>query len=153
MTKDSRVRLCGNVSQRQQKGGGDRRLYSESIPELHSAKMIIDAGSSDNIASTKNIEIEATESEVIKVTKVFDFDYELILKRIIKNPIKFSFVNKETIFVTIKNLVIVDKKYITQYGLIVGIWPSNRQECMSGNRKSLQCHSIQRALASWGGDG
>ncbi|GJS68928.1 hypothetical protein Tco_0683493, partial [Tanacetum coccineum] len=31
--------------------------------------------------------------------------------------------------------------------------PSNRQERRSGNRKSLQCHSIQRALASWGGDG
>lgn len=38
------VRLCGNVSQRQQKGGGDGRLYSESMPELASAKMIIDAG-------------------------------------------------------------------------------------------------------------
>lgn len=31
--------------------------------------------------------------------------------------------------------------------------PSNRQERRSGNRKSLQCHSIQRALAAWGGDG
>ncbi|GKA85441.1 hypothetical protein Tco_0807095, partial [Tanacetum coccineum] len=30
--------------------------------------------------------------------------------------------------------------------------PSNLQERTSGNRKSLQCHSIQRALASWGGD-
>jgi len=40
------------VSQRQQKGGGDGRLYSESMSELDSAKMIIDAGSSDNIAST-----------------------------------------------------------------------------------------------------
>ncbi|GKA10593.1 hypothetical protein Tco_0690026 [Tanacetum coccineum] len=35
------------------KGGGDGRLYSESMPELDSAKMIIDAGSSDNIASTE----------------------------------------------------------------------------------------------------
>ncbi|GJR26184.1 putative reverse transcriptase domain-containing protein [Tanacetum coccineum] len=31
--------------------------------------------------------------------------------------------------------------------------PSNRRERRSGNRKSLQCHSIQRALAVWGGDG
>ncbi|GJV30569.1 putative reverse transcriptase domain-containing protein [Tanacetum coccineum] len=31
--------------------------------------------------------------------------------------------------------------------------PSNRQERMYGNRKSLQCHSIQWALAAWGGDG
>ncbi|KAJ0538826.1 putative reverse transcriptase domain-containing protein [Helianthus annuus] len=32
--------------------------------------------------------------------------------------------------------------------------PSNRQERRSGNRKSLQCLSIQRALAAWGnGDG
>ncbi|GJT08563.1 hypothetical protein Tco_0843025 [Tanacetum coccineum] len=31
--------------------------------------------------------------------------------------------------------------------------PSNRQERRYGNRKSLQCHSIQRALAAWGGDG
>jgi len=46
------VRLCGNVSQRQQKGGGDGRQYSESMSELASAKMIIDAGSSDKIAST-----------------------------------------------------------------------------------------------------
>ena len=33
------------------------------------------------------------------------------------------------------------------------IRPSNRQERRSGNRKSLQCHSIQRALATWSGDG
>ena len=46
------VRLCGNVSQRQQKGGGDGRQYSESMSELASAKMIIDARSSDSIAST-----------------------------------------------------------------------------------------------------
>lgn len=51
-----RFRLCGNVSQRQQKGGGDGRLYSESMPELDSAKMIIDAGSSDNIASTEMVD-------------------------------------------------------------------------------------------------
>ncbi|PWA63454.1 reverse transcriptase domain-containing protein [Artemisia annua] len=31
--------------------------------------------------------------------------------------------------------------------------PSNNQERRSGNRKSLQCHSIQRSLAAWGGDG
>ena len=49
------VRLCGNVSQRQQKGGGDGRLYSESMSKLDSAKMIIDAGSSDNIASTEMV--------------------------------------------------------------------------------------------------
>nr|GFA31722.1 hypothetical protein [Tanacetum cinerariifolium] len=35
------------------KGGGDGRLYSESMPELDSAKMIIDAGISDNIFSSK----------------------------------------------------------------------------------------------------
>ncbi|KAK1591157.1 hypothetical protein Q3G72_003191 [Acer saccharum] len=50
------VKLCGNVSQRQQKGGGDGRLYSESMPELASAKMIIDAGSSDKIASTEMVD-------------------------------------------------------------------------------------------------
>ncbi|GJW13025.1 hypothetical protein Tco_0017158 [Tanacetum coccineum] len=38
------------------KGGGDGRLYSESMPELDSAKMIIDAGSSDNIASTEMVD-------------------------------------------------------------------------------------------------
>ncbi|KAM7493544.1 hypothetical protein LguiB_028153 [Lonicera macranthoides] len=51
-----RCRLCGNVSQRQQKGGGAGRLYSESMLELASVKMIIDAGSSDNIASTKTVD-------------------------------------------------------------------------------------------------
>nr|GFB66858.1 hypothetical protein [Tanacetum cinerariifolium] len=35
---------------------GDERLYSESIPELDSAKMIIDAGSLNNIASTKMVD-------------------------------------------------------------------------------------------------
>ncbi|GKD41969.1 hypothetical protein Tco_1266614 [Tanacetum coccineum] len=30
--------------------------------------------------------------------------------------------------------------------------PFNRQECMYGNKKSLQCHSIQWALAAWGRD-
>lgn len=47
-----------NVSQRQQKGGGDGRLYSESISELASAKRLIDAdaGSSDNIASTEMVD-------------------------------------------------------------------------------------------------
>ena len=49
------VRLCGNMSQRQQKGGGDRRLYSESMSKLDSAKMIIDAGSLDNIACTEMV--------------------------------------------------------------------------------------------------
>ena len=44
------------MSQRQQKGGGDGRLYSESMSELASAKMIIDAGSSDNIASTEMVD-------------------------------------------------------------------------------------------------
>lgn len=44
------------MSQRQQKGGGDGRLYSESMSELDSAKMIIDAGSSDNIASTEMVD-------------------------------------------------------------------------------------------------
>lgn len=44
------------MSQRQQKGGGDGRLYSESMPELASAKMIIDAGSSDKIASTEMVD-------------------------------------------------------------------------------------------------
>ncbi|KAI3475628.1 hypothetical protein L1887_62950 [Cichorium endivia] len=38
------------------KGGGDGRLYSESMSELDSAKMIIDAGSSDNIASTEMVD-------------------------------------------------------------------------------------------------
>lgn len=45
-----------NVSQRQQKGGGDGRLYSESMSELASAKRLIDAGSSDNIASTEMVD-------------------------------------------------------------------------------------------------
>ena len=40
------------VSQRQQKGGGDGRPYSESMSELASAKRLIDAGSSDNIVYT-----------------------------------------------------------------------------------------------------
>ena len=44
------------MSQRQQKGGGDGRLYSGSMAELASAKMIIDAGSSDKIASTEMVE-------------------------------------------------------------------------------------------------
>ncbi|GKC70522.1 hypothetical protein Tco_1116405, partial [Tanacetum coccineum] len=42
--------------QRQQKLGGDGRLYSESMPELDSAKTIIIAGSSDNIASTEMVD-------------------------------------------------------------------------------------------------
>lgn len=43
------------MSQRQQKGGGDGRLYSKSMSELASAKIIIDAGSLDNIASTEMV--------------------------------------------------------------------------------------------------
>ncbi|KAF3948394.1 hypothetical protein CMV_025601 [Castanea mollissima] len=50
------IRLCGNMSQCQQKGGGDGRMYSESMSELASAKMIIDAGSSDNIASIEMVD-------------------------------------------------------------------------------------------------
>ncbi|KAK4347933.1 hypothetical protein RND71_034272 [Anisodus tanguticus] len=50
------VKLCGNMSQRQQKGGEDGRLYSKSMSELASAKIIIDAGSLDNIASTKMVD-------------------------------------------------------------------------------------------------
>lgn len=41
------------MSQRQQKGGEDGRLYSKSMSELAGAKIIIDAGSFDNIASTE----------------------------------------------------------------------------------------------------
>lgn len=47
------IRLCINMSQRQQKGGEDGRLYSKSMSELAGAKIIIDAGSLDNIASTE----------------------------------------------------------------------------------------------------
>lgn len=50
------VRLCGNVSQRQQKAGRDLRLYSKSMSEFASAKIIIDAGSLDNIASTETVD-------------------------------------------------------------------------------------------------
>ncbi|GJX69718.1 hypothetical protein Tco_0305445 [Tanacetum coccineum] len=38
------------------KGGGDGRLYSESMPELDNAKMLIDAVSSDNIVSTEMVD-------------------------------------------------------------------------------------------------
>ncbi|KAL4339813.1 hypothetical protein GQ457_08G028460 [Hibiscus cannabinus] len=49
---EPRAREALKVSQRQQKGGGDGRLYSESMSELASAKRLIDAGSSDNIVYT-----------------------------------------------------------------------------------------------------
>lgn len=42
--------------QRQQKGGEDGRLYSKSMSELASAKIIIDAGSLDKIASTEMVD-------------------------------------------------------------------------------------------------
>nr|GEV15710.1 nucleic acid-binding, OB-fold-like protein [Tanacetum cinerariifolium] len=52
--EDGRVHVVEPRAQEAlKKGGGDGRLYSESMPELDSAKMIIDAGSSDNIASTE----------------------------------------------------------------------------------------------------
>ncbi|KAK4339059.1 hypothetical protein RND71_008024 [Anisodus tanguticus] len=38
------------------KGGEDGRLYSKSMSELASAKIIIDAGSLDNIASTEMVD-------------------------------------------------------------------------------------------------
>jgi len=44
------------VWQRQQKGGEDGRLYSKSMSELASAKIIIDAGSLDKIASTEMVD-------------------------------------------------------------------------------------------------
>nr|GEZ30804.1 hypothetical protein [Tanacetum cinerariifolium] len=69
------VRLCGNVSQCQQKGGGDERRYSESMLELDNAKMIIDAGSSDNIAAimeagSKDLPpmLAPAEAEAVQIT-------------------------------------------------------------------------------------
>nr|GEU43167.1 hypothetical protein [Tanacetum cinerariifolium] len=51
--KDGRVHVVEpRAREALKKKGGDERLYSKSMPELESAKMIIDAGSSDNIAST-----------------------------------------------------------------------------------------------------
>ncbi|GJX13160.1 hypothetical protein Tco_0204918 [Tanacetum coccineum] len=57
-TEDGRVHVVEPRAREalKQKGGGDRRLYSESMPKLDSAKMIIDAGSSDNIASTEMVD-------------------------------------------------------------------------------------------------
>ncbi|GKB35134.1 putative reverse transcriptase domain-containing protein [Tanacetum coccineum] len=55
---------------------------------------------------------------------------------------------------------IVRPQTVKEHSLVIVVWrfscfsccsrPSNRQERRSGNRKSLQCHNIQRALASWG---
>ncbi|GJX17910.1 hypothetical protein Tco_0218742 [Tanacetum coccineum] len=54
--KDGRVHVVEpRAREALKKGGGDRRLYSESMPDLDSSKMIIDAGSSDNIASTEMV--------------------------------------------------------------------------------------------------
>ncbi|GJT03458.1 hypothetical protein Tco_0824627 [Tanacetum coccineum] len=44
-----------------------------------------------------------------------DLDYGLILRMIIKNQIKFSMVNKEAIFITIENLVAVDREHTTRF--------------------------------------
>ncbi|GJR03428.1 hypothetical protein Tco_0526412 [Tanacetum coccineum] len=58
-TKDGRVAQSMSLrAQGSSKGGGDRRLYSESMPDLDSSKMIIDAGSSDNIASTRRMWVQ-----------------------------------------------------------------------------------------------
>nr|GEY76750.1 hypothetical protein [Tanacetum cinerariifolium] len=55
--KDGRVHVVEpRAREALKKGGRDGRLYSESMPELDSAKMIIYAGSSDNIASMKMVD-------------------------------------------------------------------------------------------------
>lgn len=62
------------MSQRQQKGGGDGRLYSKSMSELASAKIIIDAGSLDNIASTEMVGLIRIQL-LITHLRINQFDY------------------------------------------------------------------------------
>ncbi|GJX44265.1 hypothetical protein Tco_0260941 [Tanacetum coccineum] len=59
---------------------------------------------------------------------VRDLDFGLILRMIIKNHIKFSMVNKEAIFIIIKNLVVVDKEHITRcFGSWIDRWEYGRR--------------------------
>ncbi|GJY62781.1 transposon ty3-I gag-pol polyprotein [Tanacetum coccineum] len=52
--------------------------------------------------------------ECVHNLNIRDLDYGLILRMIIKNQIKFSMVNKEAIFITIENLVAVDREHTTR---------------------------------------
>ncbi|GJV72926.1 putative nucleotidyltransferase, ribonuclease H [Tanacetum coccineum] len=52
--------------------------------------------------------------ECVHNLNIRDLDCGLILRMIIKNQIKFSMVNKEAIFITIENLVVVDREHTTR---------------------------------------
>nr|GEU37624.1 hypothetical protein [Tanacetum cinerariifolium] len=61
------ARLCGNERQRWHKGGGggDERLFFESMPELDSAKMIIDVGKETNRAPFDLLDDEPKSHDII----------------------------------------------------------------------------------------
>ncbi|GKD35806.1 hypothetical protein Tco_1251315 [Tanacetum coccineum] len=52
--------------------------------------------------------------ECVHNLNIRDLDYGLILRMSMKNQIKFSMANKEAIFITIENLVVVDREHTTR---------------------------------------
>ncbi|GKD35883.1 hypothetical protein Tco_1251392 [Tanacetum coccineum] len=68
-----------------------------------------------------------TDFKYVHDLNVHDLDSGLILRMIIKNHIKFSMVNKESIFITIKNLVVADKEHTTRcFGSWIDRWEYGR---------------------------
>ncbi|GJT27379.1 transposon ty3-I gag-pol polyprotein [Tanacetum coccineum] len=66
--------------------------------------------------------------ECVQNLNIRELDYGLILRMIIKNQIKFSMVNKEAIFITIENLVAVDRELITRcFGSWTDCWEYSRR--------------------------
>ncbi|GJZ08072.1 hypothetical protein Tco_0542355 [Tanacetum coccineum] len=68
-----------------------------------------------------------TDFKCVHDLNIRDLDSGLILRMLIKNHIKFSMVNKEAIFITIENLVVVDKEHTTRcFGSWIDRWEYGR---------------------------
>ncbi|GJZ55360.1 hypothetical protein Tco_0610553 [Tanacetum coccineum] len=86
-----------------------------------------------------------TDFECVHNLDVRDLNYGLILRMIINYQIKFSMANKEVIFVTIKNLGVVDKEHTTRcFGSWVDHWEYGRRvKKYEGFRVDVKCKSIK----------
>ncbi|GJR71516.1 hypothetical protein Tco_0083881 [Tanacetum coccineum] len=76
---------------------------------------------------------------------VYDLNYRLILRMIIKKQIKFSKANKEAIFITIENLGVVDRENTTRcFGSWIDSWEYGRRiKKYEGFRVDVKRKSIE----------
>ncbi|GJT79515.1 hypothetical protein Tco_1053857 [Tanacetum coccineum] len=86
-----------------------------------------------------------TDFECVHDLHVCDLDYGLILRMIIKNQIKFSMANKESIFITIENLVVIHKEHTTRcFGSWIDRWKNGRRvKRYEGFRVDVKRKSIE----------